>query len=252
MSDPAINTALGRITRADGLTVSFHRSARLAAGLAHDAGAPYKGAAPVALRPSGWTGPDAAPAVIVAAGPSEALWLGFEAPDGQEIALIVRFDGRNALTGVVDDGDALQESPPNFLTLPDQPFLDRVVGADGRRAQWGPGEHCAAQSDGHAPTGRIEVIVYALTPTARQAPAPPIPEDADLGGPSASQADRVVAAHPWASKAAPSAVASATRLGRVHAFVVSPQDFTALTGVPLDPSDFEGEEAAPVQAYRPF
>jgi len=97
---------------------------------------------------------------------SEAMWLNFSSPHGYPFALKVAAGKINAVTGDEWDG-ALQREPQDYLSIPDQPWLDGFCVEEGVVRQFvamplGAGFSAEEQLTGKAEHGGLQLIAYPL------------------------------------------------------------------------------------------
>lgn len=97
---------------------------------------------------------------------SEALWIAFSSPSGYPFAVKVATGKINAVTG--DPWESgLQRDPQDYLSLPEQPWLDGYCVEKGVIRQFvamplGSGYSAEEQITGEAEYGGIQVLVYPL------------------------------------------------------------------------------------------
>jgi hypothetical protein len=94
---------------------------------------------------------------VVAAWPHEALWIRFEALNDQWTAVQVAAGGLNALTGEPFPAP-LNGAPQNYLVVPEQPWLDGVLAAEGLVRQFVAVAGGAGNAIG---PGTIQIRVFA-------------------------------------------------------------------------------------------
>jgi len=97
---------------------------------------------------------------------SEALWIRFVSPDGYPFAVKVATGKVNAVTGE-DWSDGLHRDPQDYLTVPEQPWLDGYAVEEGTIRQFvamplGAGYSVEEQMTGAAEHGGIQLVVHPL------------------------------------------------------------------------------------------
>lgn len=97
---------------------------------------------------------------------AEAMWLLFSAPHSYPFAIKVAAGKINAVTGEAW-ADGLSRNPQNYLSIPEQPWLDGYVVAAGRIRQFvamplGTGYSAEEQLTGAAEHGGVQIQVYPL------------------------------------------------------------------------------------------
>jgi hypothetical protein len=103
---------------------------------------------------------------------SEALWIAFSSPNGYPFAVKVAAGKINAVTGDAWD-KGLKRDPQDYLSLPDQPWLDGYCVGRGVIRQFvamplGSGYSAEEQITGEAEHGGIQIVVYPLKAAAWQ------------------------------------------------------------------------------------
>jgi hypothetical protein len=98
--------------------------------------------------------------------PSEAMWLNFSSPRGYPFALKVATGKINAVTGA-EWTDTLSRSPQDYLSIPEQPWLDGYCVGKGIVRQFvamplGSGYSVEEQLTGAARTGGLQLMVHPL------------------------------------------------------------------------------------------
>lgn len=97
---------------------------------------------------------------------AEAMWLNFNSPSGYPFAVRVATGKIDAVTGE-DYVDGLRRRPQNYLSIPEQPWLDGYVVEEGVIRQFvamplGQGYTVEEQITGEAQHGGIQLAVYPL------------------------------------------------------------------------------------------
>jgi hypothetical protein len=95
---------------------------------------------------------------------SEALWLHFTSPKGYPFAVKVATGKINAVTGA-SWSDGLHRDPQDYMSVPDQPWLDGYCVEKGVIRQFvamplGAGYSAEEQITGEAEHGGIQIVVY--------------------------------------------------------------------------------------------
>jgi hypothetical protein len=111
---------------------------------------------------------------------SEAIWLGFQAPDWRPHALKVGIGGVDALSGERFDPNALTPDPQDYVVIPDQPWLDGINAGDGFIRQFvavplGEGLTVEAQLSGQESEGGLTLSLFAPRPGRFPDAEPPPP-----------------------------------------------------------------------------
>lgn len=110
----------GRLRFGERLMVSFHRTLRLPEDSSTYPLPPGLGLLPVLMRSE--SGAEM-PNFLIPLYRREALWLGFSAAAWKPSAVKVIAGGINAVSGLPDEGEELDELQ-NYVVCPDQPWLD--------------------------------------------------------------------------------------------------------------------------------
>jgi hypothetical protein len=97
---------------------------------------------------------------------SEALWLHFSSPNGYPFALKVATGKVNAVTGE-PWSDGLQRDPQDYLSIPEQPWLDGYCVEKGVIRQFvamplGSGYSVEEQLTGRAEHGGVQLVAYPM------------------------------------------------------------------------------------------
>jgi hypothetical protein len=114
---------------------------------------------------------------------SEAMWLNFRSPHGYPFAVKVGTGKINAVTGDAW-ADRLRRRPQDYLSIPEQPWLDGYCVEEGVIRQFvamplGAGYSVEEQLTGAAEHGGVQLLVH---PLKREAYRPPRPYLADFDG----------------------------------------------------------------------
>lgn len=99
---------------------------------------------------------------------SEAMWIDFDSPNGYPFAVKIATGKINAITGEVWE-NALQDTPQDYLAVPEQPWLDGFHATDNMVRQFvamplGQGFSAEEQLTSKAEFGGIQIIVYPMKP----------------------------------------------------------------------------------------
>jgi hypothetical protein len=237
----------GRIRLCGGLVVSVNRSWQVDTAPGQRPVAAFKAMAPLAFHASDRDrGGDHYLAAVAA---HEAYWLGFEADDGCCFALTVDLNGVNLLSGQHGPSAVPRADPGNYLLVPDQPWLDTILGAEGRVAQLVPRTSSSTASQ---PGTVLELWGFAV-------------DEADLAGSVDRQPEdpQPLYAQPQSSRASPNALpwrgrtirdgSSPTQpCGQLTIHIVEPNTFGALTGTTLPAEMFQdgGDPPAPFDPFQ--
>jgi hypothetical protein len=97
---------------------------------------------------------------------SEAMWINFTTPHGYPFAVKVATGKINAVTGEVWE-EGLHRAPQDYMSIPEQPWLDGYVVEKGLIRQFvamplGAGYSVEEQLTGEAEHGGVQVIAYPL------------------------------------------------------------------------------------------
>lgn len=97
---------------------------------------------------------------------SEAMWLNFRSPQGYPFALKVGTGKVNAVTGA-QWADELKQRPQDYLSVPEQPWLDGYCVEKGLIRQFvamplGSGYSAEEQLTGKAEVGGVQLVAYPL------------------------------------------------------------------------------------------
>lgn len=111
---------------------------------------------------------------------SEAMWLGFRAPDYKPRALKIGIGGIDALSGEPFAPEALSASPQDYVVIPDQPWLDGIKAGEGFIRQFvavplGEGLTVEAQLTGKEQEGGLALSLFEPRP-GRFPDGPPLVE----------------------------------------------------------------------------
>jgi hypothetical protein len=107
---------------------------------------------------------------------SEAMWLNFTSPNGYPFAVKVGAGKMNAVTGDAWS-DGLQRRPQDYLSIPEQPWLDGFCVEEGIIRQFiamplGAGYSVEEQLTGEAEHGGVQLLVHPLKASAWRPPRP--------------------------------------------------------------------------------
>jgi hypothetical protein len=244
----------GRVRVCGGLITSINRSWQVAVKPGQRPLASFKAMAPIAA----WSATkkavgDQQDTYLAAVAPHDAFWLGFEVEEGLFFAVTIDVDGRNALTGHKGWSRALELEPKNFLLIPDQPWLDAMVGQEGRLQQLIPRFDHEARPIGFASGGEIRLVIYpieagALEPPLLQQPKGPVPQYAKEG--AASQNEPTI--HPWLGRNMRRNVQAPRPCARLTFHIVEPKLFETLTALHLPEGMFDDVDSTPPPPFELF
>jgi hypothetical protein len=218
---PPVMIVHGRMRAGGGLAISVNRSWQVPPG-------PRPVAAFIGLSPLA----EKSGEVLAAVAAHEAFWLGFEVEDGRDYAVLMLIDGKNPMGG----GAELERAPPNFLLLPDQPWLDCVEDPPGHFAQLLPPQ----DKDGAC---RISLNIYSV-------PSEAVPAQHALKEPQPLYAQGSATPHVWSAR-------SLTRddlpcIALLDILVVAPERFERESGEKLPAEFFTPPDGAPPPPHNPF
>jgi hypothetical protein len=97
---------------------------------------------------------------------SEAMWLNFSSPSGYPFAVKIAAGKVNAVTGE-DWSDGLHPDPQDYVSVPEQPWLDGFCVEEGLIRQFvamplGSGYSAEEQITGAAEHGGVQIVAYPL------------------------------------------------------------------------------------------
>jgi hypothetical protein len=238
----------GQIRFGERLVVSFHRTLRLPEDGSTYPLPPGLGLLPVLMQSE--TGVDI-PLFLIPLYRREALWLGFSAAAWKPNAVKVIAGGINAVSGLPDEGDGLDEQQ-NYVVCPDQPWLDGCNIGGGVIRQFvamplGEGYGLGANTV-EGERGGLDIIAFEPLPGRFPDSAPAAPS-----GPM--KLSRMVTDKPtemtlgaggrMRQKIYPDRfgldVWNATSAGRVHVRLIDAREWRALTGQEVPPSPIDAE-----------
>ncbi len=250
-NEPPTTIDHGRIRACGGLLVSVNRSWQVDVEPGQRPVAAFKAMAPIAPGPAAEEADDVH---LAAVGAHDAFWLGFEADDAASYAVTIDVDGRNALTRRAGPTTELDLEPRNFLVVPDQPWFDSIVDADGAHRQLVPSYDAGADPASPASGARVVLGIHRIDTgsiAAPREPEGPVPQYADEvvdPGPERPPAE----AHRWAARDVDAAIERAALCATVRFMIVEPSRYEALTGTTLPPDMFDDVESEPPAPFDPF
>jgi hypothetical protein len=230
----------GRIRICDHLIISLNRSWQVE----HEPDAPpaseFKSMAPLAFRDTD----DKSDHYLAAIAAHDAYWLGFETEADKTFAVTIDIDGINALTHQPGPSTKLQQSPPNHLLIPDQPWFDTLARPGGEFVQMIP--HYGPNAD--KPGAEVRVTVFSLAGGSIITPPPPDdpqPLYAD------NDAEQSASPHLWTARAFQDVLDLPDPSGQITFHIVLPETFQRMTGQTLDLKTFI-DEGPPPEPFDPF
>ena len=237
----------GRLRVCGGLLASLNRSWQLALQPGKRPAASFKGMAPLAAWPAAEANiSDRDHLYLAAVAPHDGFWLGFEADSGMNFAVSVDVNGRNALSGELGESRRLQHNPRNYLLIPDQPWLDAVVGHDGKLQALTPSFTELVGPMGFATGAEIHLGVYAIPSADLEPEQPPQPKGPlPYYGQDSGTAAAVLPVHPWQSRSLRRGIPAPRACAHLTLAVVEPHLFERLTKRSLPEGLFGDADTTP-------
>jgi hypothetical protein len=169
---------------------------------------------------------------VVAAWPQEALWIRFDSLHEEWSAVQVGAGGLNALTGEPFPAP-LSGDPQNYLVVPEQPWLDGVLAAEGLVRQFVAVSGRQANAIG---PGTIHLRVFAPKRKLRR-PAPAIETEGVMGIGGGGLIRQKVYPDPFGVS-----VWRRQPAAEIAIDLLAPEDFRALTGQEPPPSPVSAKD----------